>query len=45
MRPDIEFRSGDERVAAWLYLPDDGADAPRPCVVLAHGFGAPGAVS
>lgn len=39
MRRDMEFRSRGERVAAWLYRPS-GAGEARPCVVLAHGFGA-----
>ena len=35
-RRDLAFDSGGTRCAAWLW-----ADAqPRPCVVLAHGFGA-----
>ncbi len=36
-RQDITFNSGGQRCAAWLYVPD-GADAPAPCVVMAHGF-------
>lgn len=37
-REDLEFFSGGERCAAWLYRPD--GDGPHPCVVLGHGFGA-----
>jgi fermentation-respiration switch protein FrsA (DUF1100 family) len=41
---DVRFRSGEDELAAWLYLPDSasalGSSAPLPCVVLAHGFGA-----
>jgi dienelactone hydrolase len=32
------FFSGGERCAAWLYRPE--GEGPRPCVVMAHGFGA-----
>lgn len=42
-RTDVSFDSGGDRIAAWLYLPGDAAGtdaaAPRPCVVIAHGFG------
>jgi dienelactone hydrolase len=38
-RSDVSFRSGGDDIAAWLYSPE-GARGPRPCVVLAHGFGA-----
>lgn len=41
MREDVTFPSGGERCAAWLYRPDDddrAGVAPRPCVVMAHGF-------
>jgi dienelactone hydrolase len=37
-REDVEFRSGDDRISAWLYRPADG-DAP-PILVMAHGLGA-----
>lgn len=37
-RRDVTFRCGGEMVAAWLYLPDAGAER-FPCVVMAHGFG------
>src|SRR3954471_13134199 len=36
-REDIEFHSGEDECAAWLYRPED--DGPHPIVVLAHGFG------
>ena len=38
-RVDCSIRSGGDDLAAWAYLPD-GAREPRPCVVMAHGFGA-----
>lgn len=34
-REDVEFDSGGDRCAAWLYRPATGA---APCVVMAHGF-------
>jgi dienelactone hydrolase len=37
-REDVEFRSGDDRISAWLYRPA-GGDAP-PILVMAHGLGA-----
>lgn len=37
-RHDVRFPSGDSDCAAWLYRPDDAADAP--VVVLGHGLGA-----
>lgn len=36
-RLDLRFGCGDSQCAGWLYLP--AGDAPRPVVVLAHGFG------
>jgi uncharacterized protein len=36
-REDIEFHSGANTCAAWLYRPE--VDGPYPIVVLAHGFG------
>ena len=36
-RSEVEFVSGSEPCAAWLFEPDDGR-ARTPCVVLAHGF-------
>lgn len=38
-RKEIDFRSGGKLCAAWLYAPRDAIEA-RPCVVMAHGFGA-----
>lgn len=38
MREDVSFDSGGVRCAAWHYR-GEGARAPRPCVVMAHGFG------
>ena len=35
-RTDITFTSDGTECAAWLYRPD--AEAPRPLVVMAHGF-------
>jgi len=35
-REDLEFTSGGDTCAAWLYRPD--ADGPVPVVVMAHGF-------
>jgi len=37
-RLDVDFDSGGERCAAWLYRPE--GEGPHPCVVLGHGFGA-----
>jgi fermentation-respiration switch protein FrsA (DUF1100 family) len=42
-RTNVEFRSGDAVCRAWLYQPETDqatAGARRPCVVMAHGFGA-----
>src|SRR5882724_7884126 len=36
-REDVTFSSGGERIAAWLYRPEDDA-GDVPCVVLAHSF-------
>ncbi|MBY6365284.1 alpha/beta hydrolase [Rhodococcoides corynebacterioides] len=39
-RTDVEFPSGDDRCAAWLYRPEGASpDAAVPVVVLAHGLG------
>lgn len=38
MREDVSFESRGVRCAAWHYR-GEGAAAPRPCVVMAHGFG------
>ena len=37
-REDVEFRSGADRCAAWLYRPDGDGSSDAPCVVLAHGW-------
>ena len=37
-REDVSFRSGGERIAAWLYRPSALTPTPWPCVVLGHGF-------
>jgi uncharacterized protein len=40
-REDIEFHSGANTCAAWLYRPEgESHEEPHPIVVLAHGFGA-----
>lgn len=36
-RADLDFNSGGERCAAWLYRPE--GEGPHPLVILAHGFG------
>lgn len=36
-REDVDFASGKDRCAAWLYRPVDTA-TPAPCVVMASGF-------
>jgi uncharacterized protein len=36
-REDIEFHSGGNTCAAWLYRPE--GEGPHPIVLLAHGFG------
>jgi dienelactone hydrolase len=38
VRRDLTFTSAGERIAAWLYLPDEHSSGV-PCVVMAHGFG------
>jgi len=35
---DLELQSGDDICRAWFFTPD-GAAAPRPCIVMGHGFG------
>jgi dienelactone hydrolase len=37
-REDVQFRSGDDRISAWLYRPERGGAAPL--LVMAHGLGA-----
>jgi dienelactone hydrolase len=39
-RTDLTFLSHGDYCAAWLYVPEEEPAGPRPCVVLAHGFGA-----
>jgi pimeloyl-ACP methyl ester carboxylesterase len=40
-RIESDFESAGTRCAAWLFLPESGADGGRPpVVVMAHGFGA-----
>jgi uncharacterized protein len=36
-REDVDFASGKDRCAAWLFRPER-AEAPMPCVVMASGF-------
>jgi fermentation-respiration switch protein FrsA (DUF1100 family) len=38
-REDVEFSSGGDACAAWLYRPEGAGDAV-PCIVMAHGFSA-----
>ncbi|OBI66298.1 alpha/beta hydrolase [Mycobacterium sp. E796] len=37
-REDVQFRSGADRISAWLYRPEGGGAAPL--LVMAHGLGA-----
>lgn len=37
-RYDVQFSAGDSMISAWLYLPNEPANAV-PCVVMSHGFG------
>ncbi|BBZ24981.1 alpha/beta hydrolase [Mycolicibacter hiberniae] len=39
-REDISFRSGADRISAWLYRPDDSGPNGAPLLVMAHGLGA-----
>ncbi len=39
MRRDVAFDADGTALRGWLYLPD-GAAAPAPAVVMAHGFAA-----
>lgn len=39
-REDISFRSGTDRISAWLYRPDDTGPDGAPLLVMAHGLGA-----
>lgn len=38
-RSDAEFLSQGTLCRAWHYLPEQGADTPTPCIVMAHGLG------
>jgi dienelactone hydrolase len=40
MRTDVTIPSGDETLAAWLYLPDSRSSSKPPVIVMAHGLGA-----
>lgn len=37
-REDLEFHSGDDACAAWLYRPQGGSGEATPIVVMAHGL-------
>ena len=37
-RSDLEFPSGQESCAAWVYRPGAARSRPGPCVVMGHGF-------
>jgi alpha-beta hydrolase superfamily lysophospholipase len=37
-RSDLQFNSGSEQCAAWLYCAADRADARTPLIVMAHGL-------
>jgi len=40
-RAEVAFGSGGATCRAWRYRPaESGSGAPRPCIVMAHGFGA-----
>ena len=40
MRTDVTIPSGDDTLAAWLYLPDGAGDGKPPVIVMGHGLGA-----
>lgn len=40
MRNDVTIPSGDDTLAAWLYLPDRRGGGKPPIIVMAHGLGA-----
>jgi uncharacterized protein len=40
VRRDVEFRSDGVLCRAWLYVPEHAESEVRPCIVMAHGFGA-----
>jgi fermentation-respiration switch protein FrsA (DUF1100 family) len=39
-RRDVEFSSGGVTCRAWLFAPTEAHAERRPCIVMAHGFGA-----
>lgn len=39
-REDVSFRSGADRISAWLYRPDNAGRSGAPLLVMAHGLGA-----
>ncbi len=39
MRADIQFQSAGVNCAGWFYPGSSAAQAPRPCIVMAHGLG------
>ena len=39
-REDVSFRSGADRISAWLYRPDNVGPSGVPLLVMAHGLGA-----
>ncbi|MGB3331520.1 MAG: alpha/beta fold hydrolase [Mycobacterium sp.] len=40
IREDVSFRSGTDRISAWLYRPADAGSNGAPLLVMAHGLGA-----
>ena len=40
MRTDVTIPSGNDTLAAWLYLPEGASSGKPPVVVMAHGLGA-----
>ena len=40
MRTDVTIPSGDDTLAAWLYLPEGKKGSKPPVIVMAHGLGA-----
>lgn len=39
-REDVSFRSGADRISAWLYRPEESDPDGAPLLVMAHGLGA-----
>lgn len=39
-REDVSFRSGADRISAWLYRTDNAGPSGAPLLVMAHGLGA-----